>query len=244
MTRPGRRPQRRELLDRLMRRAVLAEPDRVVREDPDRRDLHQRAEADRLARVVGEDQVRRAVGAQLREREAVDDAPPCRARGSRSGGSGRRGRRPRRRPPPRSEPGGGRAGRGPPRRRPATERCGRPRSAPCPTPSGSRLPFSSGGKLGDVAVPALRQLAPLHPLELRRRARGARRGSARRAAPTPLAARARGRRRRRRSARRRRRGSGTARPRASRSCASRARTSSSPSGSPWALAVSWTSGAP
>jgi hypothetical protein len=36
----------RELLDRLMRRAVLAEADRVVRVDEDRRDLHQRAEAD------------------------------------------------------------------------------------------------------------------------------------------------------------------------------------------------------
>ena len=68
------RPQRRELLDGLVRRPVLAEPDRVVGEDPDRGDLHQRAEPDRLARVVGEDQVGGAVRPQLREREAVHDA--------------------------------------------------------------------------------------------------------------------------------------------------------------------------
>ena len=46
------RPQPGELLDRLVRRAVLAEPDRVVRVDEDRRQLHQRGEPDRAAHVV------------------------------------------------------------------------------------------------------------------------------------------------------------------------------------------------
>ena len=44
---PGDRAQRRELLDRLVRRAVFADADRVVREDVDDRNLHQRAQADR-----------------------------------------------------------------------------------------------------------------------------------------------------------------------------------------------------
>ena len=46
---PGHRAQRRELLDRLVRRAVLADADRVVREDVHDGDLHQRREADRAA---------------------------------------------------------------------------------------------------------------------------------------------------------------------------------------------------
>ena len=45
-----------ELLHRLVGRAVFAEADRVVRPDVQGRDAHQRAEADRRALVVGEDQ--------------------------------------------------------------------------------------------------------------------------------------------------------------------------------------------
>ena len=69
----GDRPQRGELLDRLMGRAVLAEPDRVVAEPVDHRQLHQRREPDRRAGVVGEDQVGGPDRPQLREREAVGD---------------------------------------------------------------------------------------------------------------------------------------------------------------------------
>ena len=43
----GDRPQRCELLDRLVRRAVLADADRVVGEDVDHRQLHERGQADR-----------------------------------------------------------------------------------------------------------------------------------------------------------------------------------------------------
>ena len=44
------RPQRGELLDRLVRGPVLADADRVVREDVDDRQLHQGAEPDGAAR--------------------------------------------------------------------------------------------------------------------------------------------------------------------------------------------------
>ena len=55
------RAQREQVLDRLVRRAVLAQADGVVREDP--RDLqpHQRRQPDRAAHVVRELQERRAV---------------------------------------------------------------------------------------------------------------------------------------------------------------------------------------
>ena len=48
--------QRGELLDRLVGRAVLAEPDRIVAEDVDHREPAQRREADRRSHVVGEDE--------------------------------------------------------------------------------------------------------------------------------------------------------------------------------------------
>ena len=66
--------QRRELLDRLVGRAVLAERDGVVRPDEDARDVHQRGQADRGPHVVAEDQERaaeRAGGAV--QHDAVDD---------------------------------------------------------------------------------------------------------------------------------------------------------------------------
>ena len=49
-----------ELLDRLVRRAVLAESDRVVRVDVDHALLHERGEPDRRPHVVREDQERAA----------------------------------------------------------------------------------------------------------------------------------------------------------------------------------------
>ena len=80
------RAQRREMLDRLVRRAVFAEPDRVVRHHMDHALAHQRGEPDRRAAIVGEHQER----AGIRD-DAADAAPcrssppPCRARGCRSG---------------------------------------------------------------------------------------------------------------------------------------------------------------
>src|SRR6185369_6085176 len=56
----GDQPQRREVLDRLVRGPVLAEEDAVVRVDVDDVQLHQRREADRRARVVGEGEERGA----------------------------------------------------------------------------------------------------------------------------------------------------------------------------------------
>ena len=65
------RAQRGEVLDRLVRRAVLAEEDAVVREHPHRLQLHQRGEPDRGPRVVGEHEERRAV----RDEAAVSAMP-------------------------------------------------------------------------------------------------------------------------------------------------------------------------
>ena len=48
------RPQRCEMLDRLMRRTVLAEADRIMRHHMDDADAHQRGQPDRGPAVVGE----------------------------------------------------------------------------------------------------------------------------------------------------------------------------------------------
>ena len=68
----GRRPQRHELLDRLVGRAVLPHADRVVREDERRRDPHDRRQADRALHVVAEDQEAGAEGAEPGQRQPVD----------------------------------------------------------------------------------------------------------------------------------------------------------------------------
>ena len=70
----GDRAQRGELLDRLVGRSVAAEPDRVVRPDEDRRQLHERREPYRRTHVVAEHEERPAVhaGAAV-QRDAVDD---------------------------------------------------------------------------------------------------------------------------------------------------------------------------
>ena len=71
----GDRPQRGQLLDRLMRRTVLAHADRVVSEDVDHRDLHDRGQADGHPAVVAEDQEPGAEGPDLDQRHAVQDGP-------------------------------------------------------------------------------------------------------------------------------------------------------------------------
>jgi hypothetical protein len=65
------RAERRQLLHRLMGRAVFTDANRVVREDVDDRDLHQRTQANGGARIITEDQEPGSVRAQLRERQAV-----------------------------------------------------------------------------------------------------------------------------------------------------------------------------
>ncbi len=70
----GDRAQAHQLFDRLVRRAVLAERDAVVREHVQRVQLLQRGQADRRAHVVGEDQEGRAVRDEAAVRgQAVDD---------------------------------------------------------------------------------------------------------------------------------------------------------------------------
>ncbi len=70
----GIMPQARHVLHRLVRRAVLAEADRVVRVDEDHALLHQRRHAHGVARVVGEHQERAAVRDESAvQRDAVHD---------------------------------------------------------------------------------------------------------------------------------------------------------------------------
>src|SRR5215510_3473129 len=59
------------MLDGLMGRAVFAIAHRVVREDKDGRELHQRREPHRWPRVVAEDEEGRAERAELRQGEPV-----------------------------------------------------------------------------------------------------------------------------------------------------------------------------
>ena len=58
----GDHPQRLDMLDRLVRRAILAEPDRIMRHDIDDARILQRRQADRRAAIIGEDQEGPAIG--------------------------------------------------------------------------------------------------------------------------------------------------------------------------------------
>ena len=53
---------RRQLLDRLVRRTVLTHADRIVREDEEDRQLHQRGQPHGRAHVIAEDKERARVG--------------------------------------------------------------------------------------------------------------------------------------------------------------------------------------
>ena len=135
-----------ELLDRLVRRAVLAVAHGVVREDEDGRQLHQGREPDGRPRVVAEDEEGRAERPQLRERQAVHDRAPWRARGCRSAGSCRRGCRAGSRRRRRRSAWSCSTARGRPSRR-GTRECSAPaRSAPCPRRRVRRCPWRRPGR--------------------------------------------------------------------------------------------------
>ena len=63
------------MLDRLVRRTILADADRIVGEHEHGRDLHDRRQPDRRAHVIGKYQERGRVGAQVGQRHAVGDRP-------------------------------------------------------------------------------------------------------------------------------------------------------------------------
>ena len=66
--------QRGSMFDRLVRRAVFTQADRVVREDMHHAQLHQRRHADRVAAVVAEGQKSAAIGNEAAvQRNAVHD---------------------------------------------------------------------------------------------------------------------------------------------------------------------------
>ena len=78
-----------QLLHRLVGRPVLAEADRVVRVDEDRRQVHQRRQPDRGLHVVEEVEERGAERAQPVQARGRSRSPPCRARARRSARCGR-----------------------------------------------------------------------------------------------------------------------------------------------------------
>jgi hypothetical protein len=57
-----RRPQHRQMLDRLVRRSVLAEPDGIMRQHVDHALLHQRRQPHAAARIIGKHQEGAAIG--------------------------------------------------------------------------------------------------------------------------------------------------------------------------------------
>src|ERR1700746_639516 len=61
------------MFDGLVRWAILADTDGIVREDVDHGNFHQRAEPDRTSPVVAENQEPRPEGSQLRQRETVEN---------------------------------------------------------------------------------------------------------------------------------------------------------------------------
>ena len=85
----GNGAQRRERLDGLVSQAILAEADEIVRQDIDDM-LAERGKADRWARIVRKNQECAAVGMKRRAMRVRSSPLPCRIRGCRNEGSGRR----------------------------------------------------------------------------------------------------------------------------------------------------------
>ena len=251
--------QGRVVLDRLVRRAVLARR-RCCRACRPRStpSSRERRQPDRRAHVVGEDEERGAVRDEAAVQARGRSRPrPWRARGRRSGGCVPRSPR-RRRPCPARRPG---------LRRRRLE-VARPlsqvkvdgfRSAEPPTSSGSRgasacitasdafrvaSPFGVGGERRQLGVPARGQLARRDGA---RSSRGQVREGLRVGLRGALSSRARPARRARPrsgSGPRPRAGSGTPARRGQPRFSLAARTSSGPSGEPWASKVSCLCGAP
>src|SRR5258707_12464242 len=61
------------MFDGLVRWAIFADANGIVREDVDHGNFHQRAEPDRASPVVAENQEPRPEGSQLRQRETVEN---------------------------------------------------------------------------------------------------------------------------------------------------------------------------
>jgi hypothetical protein len=66
-------PASGEMLDRLMRRAIFAQPDRVVRENVQHRLVHDAGQTHRRAHVIREDEERSAVWPQSGQRQSIAD---------------------------------------------------------------------------------------------------------------------------------------------------------------------------
>ena len=164
------RAERCQVLDGLMGRAVLAVAHRVVREDEDRRQLHQRGEPDRRPRVVAEDEEGRAKRPQLRQRQPVHDRahrvladaevqiPAAGAGGLEISGACEGQRRLVRRTE---------VGRATQEPRDVLREDVQNLARGLP----ARQPLRVGREHREVTVPALRQLTSLHPIDLRRQIR-------------------------------------------------------------------------
>ena len=69
----GDRAQRCQMLYRLVRRAIFADANRIMRKDVNCRDFHDRAKSDRRPRIVAENEKTGPVRARAAQRHAVDD---------------------------------------------------------------------------------------------------------------------------------------------------------------------------
>ena len=86
--------QRRQMLDRLMGRAVFAHADGIMGHHENDANAHQRGQADRRAAIIREHHEGAAIGNDRRHAAPCRSSPPpCHARGCRNGYSGRRNRR-------------------------------------------------------------------------------------------------------------------------------------------------------
>ena len=188
--------------------------------------------------IVAEDQEPGAVGPDLDWRHAVQDGPHRVLADAEVEVAAARNRRPGSRRRRRKSAGSSSTGPGRPRRRSATGTFSATAFRTRPDELASRHPLAVGGEGRQARIPAVGELAVLHPVELVGQVGilgtcTAPRGRTRRGAAPCHAGRCPG-----GSGRRLRRAPGTWRPRASRNCAWSSRTSSSPRGSPWAALVS------
>ena len=226
-----------------MGRSVFAVAHGIVGEHENRRQLHQGGEPDRRSRVIAEDEEGRAESAKLGQRRARSRWPPWRARGCRSASSSRRDYRPGSRRRPRRSEWSCSTVQDPPNRQGTRGCSARARSAPWPKRLAPRCLWGRRERPADCGP--IRPAVPVSAsVRFRSRAPGTWRGKQQKvpsivAGPSRRALRC-----RRRNARRRRRAQETLRLRASRRPRLVSRTSSSPSGSPWAAAVSCLCGAP